>query len=127
MAMQNSLLCALIVILSVAPVAADPSPSGTKGQNYDRIVFETQGDEETSVVVRIMTLNRLPTSASTIVVTHNGQPVLGPERLEQERWTRTISIKGAGRHEIVATCGAIDAEPVYCSLRAENRSASLAQ
>ena len=127
MAINNSLLAALAVVLSAMPATADPPPSGTKGQNYDRIVFETQGDEETSVVVRIMTLNRLPTSASTIVVTHNGQPVLGPERLEPERWTRTITIKGAGRHEIVAVCGVINAEPVYCSLRAENRNASLAQ
>lgn len=124
---NNGLAVAFILIVSATPAVADASPAGAKGQNYDRIVFETRGDEEINVVVRIMTLNRLPTSASTIVVTNNGQPVFGPERLEQERWSKTIAIKGEGRHEIVAVCGAINAEPVYCSLRAEDRSAGLAK
>lgn len=122
------LLRAIFIInLFATPALAGSALSGTKGQNYDRLVLDNQDGGEIDVLVRIMTLNRLPTSASTIVVTQNGEPVLGPERLEQERWSRTIAIKGAGRHEIVAVCDAIDAEPVYCSLRAGNRSATLAQ
>lgn len=116
----------LTFFLLSLPAQAEQAPAGTQGQNYDRLVVEAAGDEEVSVVARIMTINRLPTSSSSIVVTDNGKPVLGPQALDRERWSQTIAIKGGGRHEIVAVCGAVNAEPVYCSLSADGKRAALA-
>jgi len=113
----------IIFGLLCSTVGAEPAPVGTKGQNFDRIVVENTEDDEVEVVARIMTINRRPNSASTIVVTDNGQPVLGPQTLRGERWSGAVAIRGKGAHEVVAVCGAINAEPVYCSLSAAETKA----
>lgn len=116
---RTVLLSLITFCLFCSGAVAESAPTGTKGQNYDRIVVENTESDEVEVVARIMTINRRPNSASTIVVTDNGQPVLGPQTLRGERWSGAVAIRGRGAHEVVAVCGAINAEPVYCSLSAD--------
>ena len=73
--MSGSMSESLIIIIwiwlcSVVAVSADVA--GTRGQNYDRIVFETASDDEVHIVAKVMTINRFADSASSVVVTDNG-------------------------------------------------------
>lgn len=117
--------CLFILCLGPATSFAGQKPAGTKGQNYDRILFEMDTDDEVEIVAKIMTINRYPTSSSSIVVTDNGVTAFGPASDAAERWTRTISIKGRGRHDIVLICSNANSDPVFCALSTSDARASL--
>lgn len=116
-----------VIIMSLCATAsfADQQLAGTKGQNYDKIAFEIATDDAVEVVAKIMTINRHPDSSSTLVVTDNGAPVIGPATDGAERWRRSVAIKGKGRHELVMICTNANAEPVYCALDADESRVSM--
>ncbi|RXF73020.1 hypothetical protein [Hansschlegelia zhihuaiae] len=120
--MPKLIIIALLIITGayVTPPAATAEPLGTKGQNFDRLVLESETDAEIQVVAKVMTINRYSLSASTMVVTDNGAQVFGPENSSEERWKRTIPISGKGRHEIVMICKPVQSDPVYCSLTVDD-------
>jgi hypothetical protein len=117
----------IIVFLCCPPHVALGEPDGAKGQNYDRLVFESRTDAEIRVQASVMTINRHDDSASTVTVTDNGAQIYGPERETSERWKRTISVSGKGRHDIVMTCKSINSAPVYCSLSVDDAQAMIAR
>ena len=127
---MNRKTCAALFVMSAMTspelvVAADVA--GAKGQNFDRLVFEAPSDGETRVLARGMAVLRLQDSAATITLTDNGAAQFGPETISQERWTRTIAIKGAGRHEIVLLCQGVKASPVYCGLSLDDDRARVVE
>lgn len=119
-----SLALLFIMISAGSAVAADGQPAGTKGQNYDRLAFESASDE-VQVVAKVMALRRHADGSSTIVVTDNGASVLAPTSDGAERWNRTIAIKGKGKHELVMICSNTKSAPVYCTLDADDQKISL--
>lgn len=127
--MSRQIYAALVALSAAgAPglaVAADVA--GAKGQNFDRLVFETSSNDETKLTARGMAILRLADSAATITLTDNGAAQFGPETISQERWTRTIAIKGAGRHEVVLLCQGVKAAPVYCGLSLDDDRARVVE
>lgn len=110
-----------VLATTLAVVAANPP--GTKGQDFDRIVYETSSDDEIELTARIMTINRFAGSASRLTVLDNGAAIFGPETIETERWSRAVKVKGRGTHEILLRCQAVNASPVYCGLSLDDAKA----
>lgn len=125
--MSKTIFSLPLIILSLCLGGAVAEEAGTKGQNFDRIVFESPVDGEVRVTARVMTINRFQDSASEITVVNNGADVLGPETNSAERWTRTVAIKGVGRHEVVLLCRALNASPVYCGLTLDDPRARVVE
>lgn len=113
----------IMMCLFGATTSGGGQAAGAKGQNFDRLVFETSSDGEVTLTARVMTVNRHLDSASQITVMDNGAQVLGPEVSRTERWTRPISIKGGGRHEVVLNCESLNSAPVYCQLSLDDARA----
>jgi hypothetical protein len=124
MAYISRLLIFIILISYSFGSYAGQAPSGTKGQNFDRLVFELSTDDEVEVLAKVMTINRHPTSSSAIAVTDNGVAALAPTQDSAERWSRKIPVRGKGRHEIVMICSNTNSEPVYCMLRTADARAT---
>ncbi|MDR4305430.1 hypothetical protein IHQ68_02180 [Chelatococcus sambhunathii] len=116
----------IFILFGGATSFADES-SGTKGQNYDRVVVDLQSDAGIQVSARVMTINRYTDSATAITVTDNGAQIFGPHTNPDERWRQTFPVTGKGRHEVVMTCKSLNSSPVYCALAVENAAAAVIQ
>lgn len=116
-----------IIICLFAALSNIARAAGAKGQDFDRLVFESSADGEVTLTARVMTVNRHIDSASQITVLDNGAPVLGPEVTKTERWTRPFAVKGGGRHEVVLRCESLNSAPVYCRLSLDDARARVVE
>ncbi|MFC3691085.1 hypothetical protein ACFOWB_02530 [Chenggangzhangella methanolivorans] len=124
----NSSFSALITsVLCCLGTASLADVAGVKGQTFDRLTFEAPSGKEMRITARGMAVMRHADSAATITVIDNGAQRLGPETVSQERWTRTISITGAGAHDVLLLCQGVKASPVYCGLTLEDEQARPAE
>ncbi len=113
----------IMACLSPSGLEAANGRPGTKGQNYDRVVFESQSDGAVELSASVMTINRYRDSSSSISVTDNGRPIFGPEMETTERWRRVIPVSGKGRHEVFMICDGVQSSPVYCALNVDDARA----
>lgn len=116
--MLTSLRSFIVIIISLcgAPVFAGPEPAGTRGQTYDTLTLDNPTDGDVTLLARVRTLPVSALASSSITVTDNGAAALGPETDEADRWTRPVTVKGKGRHEVFLQCATSGARPVYCTL-----------